>query len=293
MAYWAIYISNMDNDSTQDEDGAFEIYMKKFVYIFLFDLGISPFIKCYQEKSLAQACVTARRFDFLRELLSHKYECFDKQAMKDFKNSCKGKDWKGNNIFHEVFMLEESMRNNFLNVIYDDKYKVKIYLRPQHDTRCFGLCGSSKRIEVDHNQKDREPDKEVQIGDFWKRNRVSMQAYEMEHQQPLIVNSHIVKYSPEIRELLVESFEADYVIVTSEEWPGDQKSVIIENQLKDLGLKRNRHYWIFVEPMAAKFRAEHPAFKIFFAIRFTGPKVDRIAHDLKMKGDLDNGGIRF
>ena len=47
MAYWAIYISNMDNDSTQDEDGAFEIYMKKFVYIFLFDLGISPFIKCY------------------------------------------------------------------------------------------------------------------------------------------------------------------------------------------------------------------------------------------------------
>jgi hypothetical protein len=82
LAYWAIYISNMDNDSTVDEDGAFEIYMKKFVYIFLFDLGISPFIKCYQEKSLVQACVTSRRFDFLREILSHKYECFDKTSMK-------------------------------------------------------------------------------------------------------------------------------------------------------------------------------------------------------------------
>ena len=35
------------------------------------------------------------------------------------------------------------------------------------------------------------------------------------------------------------------------------------------------------------------AFKIFFAIRFTGPKVDRIADDLKIKGDLDNGNIRY
>lgn len=48
-----------------------------------------------------------------------------------------------------------------------------------------------------------------------------MQAYEMEHQQPLIVNEEIRKHSTEIVQLIVESFEADYVIVTSEEWPGD------------------------------------------------------------------------
>lgn len=42
----------MDNDSTEDADGVFEIYMKQFVYIFILDLGISPFIKCYQDKSL-------------------------------------------------------------------------------------------------------------------------------------------------------------------------------------------------------------------------------------------------
>lgn len=45
--------------------------------------------------------------------------------------------------------------------------------------------------------------------------------------------------------------------------------------------------------MKGKFLAEHEAYKIFFAIRFTGPKVDRIADDLKIKGDLDNGNIRY
>jgi hypothetical protein len=48
-----------------------------------------------------------------------------------------------------------------------------------------------------------------------------MFAYEMEHQQPLKVNKEIHKYSDEITQLSIESFEADYVIVTSEEWPGD------------------------------------------------------------------------
>ena len=62
--------------------------------------------------------------------------------------------------------------------------------------------------------------------------------------------------------------------------------------MNDLGFKRNRHYWIFVEKWDKKFSSEK-AFKIFFAIRFTGPKVDRIADDLKIKGDLDNGNIRY
>lgn len=83
------------------------------------------------------------------------------------------------------------------------------------------------------------------------------------------------------------------MIVTTEEWPGDQKSVIIENQLNDLGFVRNRHYWIFVSSLPSKFGSDDEAFKIFFAIKFTGPKIDKIAHDLKMQGDLDNGNIRY
>jgi len=43
----------------------------------------------------------------------------------------------------------------------------------------------------------------------------------MEHQQPIIVNQAIVNHSEEIKKLLIDSFEADYVIVTSEDFPGD------------------------------------------------------------------------
>jgi hypothetical protein len=40
----------MANDS--DEDPEIEIFMKKFLYFFIMDLGISPFVKCYEKKSI-------------------------------------------------------------------------------------------------------------------------------------------------------------------------------------------------------------------------------------------------
>jgi hypothetical protein len=40
-------MANMDED-----DPEIEIFMKKFVYMFIIDLGISPFVKCYQNKSI-------------------------------------------------------------------------------------------------------------------------------------------------------------------------------------------------------------------------------------------------
>ena len=119
----------MDDDSTEDEDGFFEVFMKQFVYIFILDLGISPFIKCYQEKSLIQACIVSRRYDFLRELLSHQYELITPKAFEEFEKSCKGKDYKGNNIFHDIFMLDCKDRNRFLKVVYDPKYQVEAFLR--------------------------------------------------------------------------------------------------------------------------------------------------------------------
>lgn len=35
-------MANMDED-----DPEIEIFMKEFVYVFIIDLGISPFVKCY------------------------------------------------------------------------------------------------------------------------------------------------------------------------------------------------------------------------------------------------------
>lgn len=52
-----------------------------------------------------------------------------------------------------------------------------------------------------------------------------------EFEDPIIVTPKITELSEEVREVLIESLEADYVIVTSEDRPGDQKCKLIENQL--------------------------------------------------------------
>ena len=75
----------MANDS--DDDANIEIFMKKFLYFFILDLGISPFVKCYEKKSIIQACIKSGRLDFLRELLSHDYELLDKHDVEIFKKS--------------------------------------------------------------------------------------------------------------------------------------------------------------------------------------------------------------
>jgi hypothetical protein len=68
IAYWAIFLANDNNNPDM------EIFVKKFLYFFILDLGLSPFIKCYEKKSIIQACIVSASFDFLRELLSHEYE---------------------------------------------------------------------------------------------------------------------------------------------------------------------------------------------------------------------------
>ena len=49
--------------------------VRNFIYIFIMDIGISPFVKCYDGKSMISATVPSGRLEFLKELLSHKYEC--------------------------------------------------------------------------------------------------------------------------------------------------------------------------------------------------------------------------
>lgn len=131
LAYWAITMANMDED-----DPEIEIFMKEFVYVFIIDLGISPFVKCYQNKSIVQACVLSRRLDFLRELLSHEYEVLNPKEVKIFAHTAQGKDIFGNNIFHEVFQLPRDTRNKYLEVIFDPKYHIKIFMRPQYSCCC-------------------------------------------------------------------------------------------------------------------------------------------------------------
>jgi hypothetical protein len=61
--------------------------MKKFLYIFIMDLGISPFIQCYNDANFLSACVLSDRDDFLKELLSHTYVLYNEDDKDVFEES--------------------------------------------------------------------------------------------------------------------------------------------------------------------------------------------------------------
>ena len=79
--------------------------MKKFIYFFIIDLGISPFVKCYNKKNLLEACIKSRRFDTLKELLSHTYICLTPEECLKFDKSTKAKDVEGNNLLHSIYLI--------------------------------------------------------------------------------------------------------------------------------------------------------------------------------------------
>jgi hypothetical protein len=280
LAYWAISMANMD-----EVDPAIEIFMKEFVYVFIIDLGISPFVKCYQNKSIVQACVLSRRLDFLRELLSHQYEVMNPKQVDIMAKTCQGKDIFGNNVFHEIFQLPRDTRNKYLEVIFDEKYHVKIYMRPQ-----YSCCWCCKKYKI-HDEEKWE--RSVQIGKFKKRNRLSFLPTDYEFESPIIVTPAITKKSKEVRKVLVESLEADFVIVTSEDRPGDQKCKLIENQLQDLGFELGKEYFLFVNEMDEKDKSGFQKYWIYFAIKFTNAKIAEVAHIIKVFGDLDVSNIRY
>lgn len=96
-------------------------------------------------------------------------------------------------------------------------------MRPQ-----YSCCCCCKKYKIHDEER---PEREVQIGEFNKRNRLSFMPTDYEFESPIIVTKAVTEKSKEVRKILVESLEADFVIVTSEDRPGDQKCKLIENQL--------------------------------------------------------------
>ena len=285
LAYWAISTVNMEE---VDHDA--EKRMKRFVYFFLLDLGISPFIKCYQKKTLIHACVRAERVDFLRELLRHDYEMADPQTFEVFEKSCKNKDHKGDNVFHEVFKLDVEKRNQFLNVIFQNH--VKLYCSKIEP----GCCKSNKVAIAQYTE---EP-KKVEIGEFGKRNRLSFKPTDYEHEYPIKVSSEIAEQSTTIQDELRDGLQADYVIVTEEAFPGDQKCKIITNQLDDLKLKKDKDFFIIVKHREMNYTdvkalqdSGKEIYDIYIAIKFSVELIDKIASNIGVFGDLDVSNIRL
>lgn len=54
----------------------------------------------------------------------------NKKDLEIFKKSAQGKDKNGDNIYHEIFKLKKEMRNKFLELITDEKYYLKVSLKP-------------------------------------------------------------------------------------------------------------------------------------------------------------------
>ena len=55
-----------------------------------------------------------------------------------------------------------------------------------------------------------------------------------------------MKNSEQIDNIIIEAYEADYLIVLTEK-KGDNKLLILETQFKNLNLKKNINYFVFKE----------------------------------------------
>ena len=109
----------------------FEFLMKKFIYLFVLDIGVSPFVQCYEGCNLIQGCIEAYRIDFLKELLMHQYECLNRQELDLFLSSAQvSQDKTGNNLMHSIFAHTNEQMKKLLTIVMDPRYKIKGYLNP-------------------------------------------------------------------------------------------------------------------------------------------------------------------
>ena len=124
---------------------------------------------------------------------------------------------------------------------------------------------------------------------------MSIEPIDYEHEQPIQITEQILKNSEDIEKLIIESLEADYLIVLTEE-QGDNKLALIESQLEDLELEKDKHFFVFKEKkkdlMSSLNPDDEPVFEVFIAIKFTNAMIDKVADKIKVYGDLDCSNIR-
>lgn len=69
------------------------------------DLGVSPFVKCYDEVALITGLVRSGEYTILRDLLKHKYLTIYYEDFSFLKKQIQYEtDRWGNNILHEIYL---------------------------------------------------------------------------------------------------------------------------------------------------------------------------------------------
>jgi len=144
VAYWAAFMANQSHEDL--------LMAKHFVYIFILDLGVSPFVKCYDGRLLISATVPAMRPDLLEELLSHNYIALHESDYEAFRTRLQSKDSIGNNLLHTVCLLPERARERYFRVLNNNP--VKMFNR--HSEKIVGgFCGCcTEKRKVGHNADD-------------------------------------------------------------------------------------------------------------------------------------------
>ena len=89
------------------------------------DLGISPFTKCYDGKSLLSATVHSKQINFFRELLGHTYICGNTSDYNNMIKRCtKTRNIIGNNLMHDICQLPDGIRNKYLKYAHETPVKI-------------------------------------------------------------------------------------------------------------------------------------------------------------------------
>ena len=182
--YWAAFVGDL-----------------QYCRLFLKKLGVSPFMKLFQNKNLVSACIIGCQWKTLLLLADKskideeinpytaKYIIKDKSQVNYFVKSRANTDNAGNNSCHLAFeMIRKKYRYMFLDLLIEEE-----------------------------------------IGDINKPNILGLLPHQIEHRQPIDdMPNYILSHMPSnIQELQ----EADYLILCPEE----KKKIILE-QLEDLKL---------------------------------------------------------
>ena len=125
VAYWSIF-------KCDDEDSDVRQKARQFAYIFLLDLGLSPFTKCYDAKSLISAAVQSRNRKFFKELLQHDYILNNEMDFNRMVKNCgNSRDYHGNNLMHEICLLPDDHRNQYLQIVADSPIRIVLQINDE------------------------------------------------------------------------------------------------------------------------------------------------------------------
>jgi len=108
-------------------------------------------------------------------------------------------------------------------------------------------------------------------------SHLSFFPHEMEHKQPVQIAPRTANLSTDLQDIIYQTILADYVIVTNEVEYGDIKAEIIKEQIEDLGFTRDVDYFIFTDKDKGYRPEKGEAIRIFFAFKFMGDRLDKIA----------------